>query len=170
MNIAGIREKLNESPAVVTAIAAGLILLTLIFAATQLGLFGSGLSTADDIEVFVSEDYQGYREGTAADLLETGPDGQPIAQAYVFRYPGGEPWVWYYERLSPALLQARARLDSGSATLDEQAELGAMAYDGREVMDPDAGRWVPMLGEEGTAIAQQPPPDAQGRPAEPVRP
>ena len=170
MNIAGLREKLNDNPAVVTAVAAGLILLILIFIASQLGLFGSSLPTAEDVEVFVSDDYKGYREGTAADLMEAGPNGQPIAQAFVYRYPGGEPWVWYFERLNPAYLQAVERAQSGSATSEQQMDLISLEYDAREVMDPEAGQWVPLLGEQGMAIAQEPPPDDQGRAAEIVRP
>ena len=140
----GIREQLNEHPSVVTAVTAGVLVLALIYMASQLGLFGGG---GPSTEVWYLEDGE-IVEGDYSEFLD--PASKKVIAHQVVPADGGEPVVWYYER-----------------NMAESVEAG---FPMSEIRLPNAERWVPMESNIGMQVMERVPTDDQGRPMVPYRP
>jgi hypothetical protein len=131
----GIREQINEKPAVATGITAGVLFLSLLFMLYQLGFFSSGPSVA---EVWYWEGGDEYRVGELTEMYEDDSASLIRAHRYVFE-EGGEPFVLYLSRVAR----------DGSSE-----EYGG--YDFLEVRTSADPTWIPMDSEAGYQITTPP--------------
>lgn len=129
----GIREQINEKPAIATAVTGSIIFLALIFMLYQLsffGLFGSGYRPPD--VYFQASDGSLYVDGL--DIMQERDGGEYPVRAYKVRYGEGEPFVYFLERYNP--------------DLEDQ-----FAYDSFEVRHPADDTWYPRFSAEGQSIS-----------------
>ncbi len=138
----GIREKLNENPAITTGVTAAIIVIALIFILYQ--------ALHDNTPKPQTEAYYSIDDGKnyfADDINQVAPfmkDGKEAVRAYVFSCDGGKnKWVAYLERYSKEsqkkILDARAKAD------DKQYDPMVMeeaAMNGLEIKKPGEGRWI----------------------------
>lgn len=164
-----LRDKLNENPAITTAVTLGVILCVLIFMVYQLGLFAGTRGDGGPSKIFLSDDGTSYYAGTTQDLYTLGPDGQPKAQAHVYQYPGQAPQIWYLERLHPEAVKFYKQMQAGH-TPESMMMLESMQYNANYVRRPNEAQWYDRRSPEGVAIATPPPPLANGDEAEPLTP
>ena len=160
-----LRDTINKNPGVATGVVAVLVVLAIGYALYSIGLFGGGAGVAGSGEVFIMETGDTYRPGQADEIYELSPNGEPNAIAYVFQYPGGEPFVHYFERLNPKALEAIKRLPADSTDFAVAMQREDINAAGREVRRPGETRWVPAQSEPGLQISDMPPPSEQGESA-----
>ena len=156
-----LRDKLNENPAITTAIAAGIILLALIFLGWSL-LSGDGSVVTDGgADAYYTTDGRTIEEGDYFDLYAQPVGGNEKFRAQVFRWgDGGEPFVGWMERLSPAAREAfQAAQASGTGDpLMAMAPEDSMSglFVARPPGDDGRVQWVPAASEQGQQIMQPP--------------
>jgi hypothetical protein len=143
----GIREKLNENPAITTGATIGIILLALIFIGYQ--LFSGGDGPQIQTTAYYTTDDSSPEGALAAmfadDVNKLPPfdkDGKQAYRAYVFSCDGGKTkWISYLQRYTA---EAKTKLEA--AQKNPQAEGPAMMemvyMTGIEVKKPGTGKWV----------------------------
>jgi hypothetical protein len=158
----GLRETLNEKPALAIGIAAGVLLLGLVLVIYQVLPRGGG--EASDVHYYTADGGSTWTPGPAEDFYTLGPEGSPRVRVRLYRWaPREEPFVGYLERATPDLI--RQRQQAGQA--------GAAGGSGRpevlelEVSRPGEVRWHRRTSREGQAIAS-PPRRPDGTVAQPV--
>jgi hypothetical protein len=143
----GIREKLNENPAITTGATIGIIVIALIFIGYQ--MFSGGNSAQIQTTAFFTTDDSSPAAALAAmfedDIKKVPPfskDGKDAYRAYVFTCDGGKnKWVAYLQRYTK---EAKAKLEAAQ-NKPENADPGAMEaiyMTGVEVKKPGTGTWV----------------------------
>lgn len=161
----GLREKLNENPAITTAVAAGIILLALIYIGWSLLPGGGATASADDEQFWYTTDNgQSWEPGTYFDIYEPGDDGQEQVRVYLFKWEeDGEPFIGWMERMTDDAKKTYREMQSAGEGGDPMMMMGPedMEMTGKLVAKPPANpgdnvRWVPAMSEQGMEIAQPP--------------
>lgn len=101
----GIREKMNENPAMTGGIVGVLIVLAIVWGYFQFRTPTPPRTAADATSAFFTEDDgKTYFPAPFSNLAKDfkGPNGKDAVRAYVFRYGKGEPFVAYMEKYTPA--------------------------------------------------------------------
>ncbi len=101
----GLRQKLNDNPALSVAITAVIILATLAFVVRSIWFGAEGGAIVTGVEgtaFFTIDDGQNWFVGDARQLPPFERDGKPTVRAKVFECPDGKEFVGYLERYSPA--------------------------------------------------------------------
>jgi hypothetical protein len=147
----GIRETLNEKPALTTGLTIGIIVIACAFILYY--AFSGGNQDA-----VLTKQYYTVDEGTT--LFEDNPpkvvpfqkDGKDAVQAMVFTCDGGKTrFVAYLERLSD---DTRKKIESLKPSEGGMAPEAAMILmEGSEVKKPHEGNWVKRNSPEGQKIA-----------------
>ena len=167
----GIRESVNENPAITTGVTAGIILLALIFIVYQ--LFSGGGATGQTItqEYFTTDNGATYFEDDLGKLTPFQKDGKEAVSAKVFRC-GGEPFVGYLEKLDPKTLAALAKTPKTDQNNPESAmQMEMMKQQGRLVKKPADAKWVQANSPDGMkSQAVQCPSGGKPEDLEPVYP
>jgi hypothetical protein len=145
----GIREKLNENPAITTGATIGIIAIAVIFIGYQL-FSGSG-SVKIPTETWYTTDDSSPEGALAAmfadDINKIPPitkDGKEAYRAYVFTCDGGKTkFVAYLLRYTK---DAKAKLEAAMANPEQQrADPGlqeTLAQNGAEVKRPGKDPWI----------------------------
>lgn len=145
----GIREKLNENPAITTVATAAIVVVALIFIGYQ--LLGSGDSIAIQTKSWYTTDDSSPEAALAAmfadDINKVPPitkDGKDAYRAYVYSCDGGKTkFVAYLMRYTK---DAKAKLETGLANKSQPTDPGMqemLAQTGAEVKKPgDKAGWV----------------------------
>ncbi len=150
----GLRDTINEKPAVAYAIFGVLVVLGILLLLWNFGVFG-GPSTGSG-EIFITSDKgQTYEPAERQALRAKGADGQPVVQAHVFQFPGDEPTVAYLERFNPQALEMMLRSQNAD---DARAgmQVNQMEAQSREVAAPGTDQWHDVYTREGQAIIKIP--------------
>ncbi len=143
----GIREQINEKPAIVTAATAGILFLALLWMSFQLGFFGKPSAPASAYfwlgdNRFVIGDMRSYYESDPLD------PSRPVIAYRVKPSGGGELVLWYLQRLTT-----------------EQGN-GVAA----EIRTPTMSRWVSINSPEAAEIRRNVPLDGDGQVMVPHQP
>lgn len=150
----GIRESVNENPAITTGVTAGIILLALVFIVYQLfsgGGAGGGGGTITQ-QYYTVDDGATYFEDDLGKVTPFQKDGKEAVTAYVFKC-GGDPFVGYLERLDARTQAALAKMPQGAQANPESAmQLEMMKQQGREVKKPGAGKFVNANSPDGQKV------------------
>lgn len=156
----GIREKLNENPAITTGVTIGIIVIALFYIIdSQITnfIFGdnpnSGRITA---MYYTTDDGATYFEDEAEKLPPFQKDGKDAVRCYVYSCDGKKTkFVAYLERLTPEVKKKIE--DSRKAPHDPNgvpaADIDMLQNDGTEVKKPGTGKWVKRNTPEGEALA-----------------
>jgi hypothetical protein len=143
----GIREKLNENPAITTGATIGIIVIALIFIGYQ--IFSSGQSYNIPTSAFFTTD-DSSPDAALANLFEDDiqklppfdHNGKQAYRAYVFSCDGGKnKWVGYLERYSKEA--QKAITDARASNKPETQPMMDMAMmSGVEVKRPGDKVWI----------------------------
>lgn len=169
----GLREKLNENPAITTAVAAGIILLALIFLGwSLLPRGGSTMAAGENDAYYTTDNGKTFEEGGYFDLYNQPVGGNEKYRVQVFKWKdGGEPFIGWMERLSPDARKAYKEAQeqgTGDPMMmmgPEDAMIGLFVAKPPQNGDP---QWVRADTPEGNQIMQ--PPVRDGQRAIPVYP
>lgn len=168
----GIREKLNENPAITTGVTAAIIVVALIIIGWQ--LFGGGGPRIPTKAYFTVDDGQTW---FADDINKIPPfehNGQQAYRVHLYTCDGGRNVFpthleRYTDQAKAALLRAREGEQTGDMdpALYEQAEMGTEI---KKARDPNA-RWIPQRDYERAGEIMNPIcPDGTQNNIEPVYP
>ena len=165
----GIREKLNENPAVSGAIVGAVILIAILLIYFQnrspntgpVALAKSAFFTEDDGQTYYPGDYTGL----AKDL---GANGKPVARARVFQYASEKPFVAWVEKYTDAAKQKLIRFYSIAANLQKPPpeELDSELL----VKKPGGKTWISLRGNAAQAKEIRTLPAKGGQEAKAVTP
>ena len=162
----GLRQTLNEKPAVGYGLAAGAVLLVAVVLFLQFR--GGGPRAAPETEFFTVDDGQTWFEAPATSYPPFEHEGRTAYRAAVFECDG-EEFVGYVQRYTPDI---RERL-AAAAAAGETPDTGLMMESqmaGLEVRRPDEEVWVgAQEGEAFSRVTDVRCPDGDGR-ARPVFP
>ncbi len=142
----GIREKLNDNPAITTGATATIVVVAIAFIVWQLMPNNPKIST---------EDYYTVDDGTSwfkDDIKKIPPyshDGKDAVRARVFKCPSGSAFVGYLEKYSP---EAKKQLEATQAPPPTTGgppmgpafnpAMEAMLINGRLVKKPGDKAWI----------------------------
>jgi hypothetical protein len=170
----GLREKLNENPAITTAVAAGIILVALIFLGWNLLPGGGNTAAIGENDAFYTTDNgQSWEPGGYFDIYEASAGGQEKFRAKLFKWTeDGEPFVGWMERVTPEAAQAYRDSQASGAGDPLMMMAPEDAMTGLYVARPPSGdgepQWFAANSEQGSEIMQ--PPLQDGQRAIPVYP
>lgn len=99
----GIRETVNKNPGL--AIGATIALIVVAVAVIVMQLRGRKVEAITDKCWFSSDDGKTWFKDSVANDSPFTKDGKEAVRAYVYKCPGGEPFVGYLERFSPEALE-----------------------------------------------------------------
>lgn len=144
----GIREKLNENPAITTGATIGIIVIALIFIGYQ--IFSSNNTGQIQTEGWYTTDDSSPEAAMAAlfedDINKIPPfqkDGKNAYRAYVFSCDGGKTkWIAYLQRYTD---EAKKKIEAATADPNKAAEPGMMEMvqmTGLEVKKPGPAAWI----------------------------
>ena len=143
----GIREKLNENPAITTGATIGIILIALIFIGYQ--LFSSN-SAEIPTGAFYTTDDSSPEAAMAAlftdELDKLAPfkkDGKDAYRAFVYTCDGGKTkWVAYLQRYTKEAQTKLAAAREKPETMAQPGMMDMLNITGVEVKKPGQGEWV----------------------------
>ncbi len=168
----GIREKLNDNPAITTGITAGIIVIALIVIGWQ--LMSSGRPEIPTQAFYSIDDGASYFPDNINLFPPFKKDGKDAVRAHVFRCDGGEPFIAYLERYTP---EAKAKMEAMQTKTQEGGPDPGMYDDvqmtGQEVKAPKTGDkgWVKMVDYQSSQDITSPKcPDGTTNKLEPVYP
>lgn len=137
----GIRETLNNNPAITT----GATLLIIVFAIAFIiySSTGGGTPKPPTKAYFTVDDGKTWFPDDITLIPPFDKDGKQAVRAHIFSCKGGdEPFVAYLERHTP---EAKATLEKYRANPDQAPPDGMLIADtGTEVKKPGVGNWVSM--------------------------
>lgn len=150
----GIRETLNQNPAIATGGTAGIIIIALIFILWQtIGGSGGSASGGGDESYFTVDDGKTFFADSNKLVAPFDKDGKQAYQAFVYSCDGGSTkFVGYLKRYTTA---AKAKIEEShknpnqtDPTLWETLEMSGAEY--RKPGDPE-GKWINQAGKDGYA-------------------
>lgn len=149
----GIRESLNENPAITTGVTAGIIGIAILFIVYQIFFSGPGTGSIITEQYYTVDDGANYFADELSKLTPFDKDGKPAVTAYVFRCDGGDEFVGYLERFTETVRKEAAKLGPAAAeNPEQQMQLEMLKQQGREVKKPGAGNWVDAMSPEGMQV------------------
>jgi hypothetical protein len=148
----GIREKLNEKPAITTGVTIGIIVIAFAFILYQ--VFGG-----DGSSVTIPDQFYTVDEGATRftdDPSRAAPfqhEGKEAVRAFVYTCDENKTsFVGYLERLSPEAKKKYDALPATSADSPPSLEADTIMSEGSEVKKPKVGKWVKRNSAEGEKI------------------
>lgn len=139
----GIREKLNERPALTTGITLAMIVVVLIIIVIQLKPSSSAPSA--DKAWYSDDDGKSYYKAESPLVTPVNKGGKEQVRAYVYKCKGTDAFVGYLERFSVA---ARKRIEQAKAAGDPlDLAIEQVGEQGREVKRPGAKTWTNLLSD-----------------------
>jgi hypothetical protein len=146
----GIRETLNEKPALTTGITIGIIVLVLAIILFQMrrggGSTSGGGAGVTGKSFFSTDDGATYFPEDSSKIPPFDYKGKTAVRAYVFSCDG-KPFVAYLQRYTP---EAKKQLEAGQARGPGTVVIGAET--GAEVKAPRKGDWVKSSDPKGQAL------------------
>ncbi len=165
----GIREKINEKPAVAGTVVGVVIVLAIVWIYFQNRSPNTGPAAAAEAAFYSEDDGQTYFAGEYANLGKDfkGPNGKEAVRAYVFRYGREKPFVGYLEKFTPAGKQIVSKFyaDPANAKLPPPPEAVLEVL----VKKPGEKNWVSMK-DRGAAVMVRSVPPRSDQPAQIVQP
>lgn len=168
----GIREKLNDNPAITTGITAAIIVIALIFIGVQ--LFSSNRPPIPTKAWYTADDGETYKAFERDLIPPFEREGKTWVGAVVFRCKKGKPFVSYVQRYTP---KAKAALEAANETMDKgeipSPDIDQIREMGLEIKKPGAPEsdWVSQMNyEKAAAITRVQCPDGTIEGIEPVVP
>jgi len=158
----GIREKLNDKPAVAAGIGVGAVVLAAVVLVTQLS-HGGGPS---DSAYFTTDDGKTWFADDASNIPPFAKDGKEAVRAYVFEC-GGKQFVNHLERFTPErkklMIDTAAAQKAGQPLPPPPAAASRTPMWGQEFKKPGDKEWVPAgnLAKTGPILNAKCP-DAKG--------
>jgi hypothetical protein len=169
----GIREQLNQNPAITTGITIGIIVIALGFIVWQI-FGGQGGPSAVTEMYYTVDDGQTYFSDDATKVAPFDYNGKEAVRAYVFKCADGKEFVAYLERMNKdvkakyeeALKAQQDPNNNGQAMMD--AEM--LAMEGTEVKKPGDPKWHKRQSAEAEKITMINCPDGNNAALEIVLP
>lgn len=135
----GIRQTLNENPAVSIGITAGIILIAIIIIVWEM-MPSRGGAAAGRQQFYTDDDGKTW---FADDATKIPPfkdkDGKMAVKAVLFRCKGSKPFVAYLEQFSP---EGVKKMEQARSQPGGSRALGAMMQQLTEVRKPGVSHWV----------------------------
>lgn len=154
----GIREKLNENPAITTGATIGIIVIALIFIGVQ--LFSGSNTGQIQTKAYYTTDDSSPEASLAAmfsDEIDKVPpfqkDGKDAYRVYVFSCDGGK--TKFISHLQRYTKDAKAKLEAAMADKNKPMEPGLMEMTqmtGVEVKKPGSGAWIKQSDYEKARV------------------
>ena len=139
----GIRQTINENPAMTAVATGGIILLALIFIIYQ-AFGGHGSSSGRLGKVFFSDDDgKTWFADDASKLPPIDHDGKPAYRALIYKCADGVEFCAFLERYSP---EAKAQMEEQAKNNPKMAPMLQMtaSLNGIQVKKPGLGDWITM--------------------------
>ncbi len=153
----GIRESLNQNPAITTGITIGIIVIALGFIVYQI-VGGDGAGSPVTEMYYTTDDGATYFADDANKVAPFDKDGKEAVRCYVFKCSDGKPFVAYLERMQKdakvkyeAALKASANAPEGAPP---SMDLEMIQMEGMEVKKPGDAKWAKRNGPEADRITQ----------------
>ncbi len=168
----GIRETLNQNPAITTGVTIGIIVIALGFIGWQV-LSGDGAPSAVTKMYYTVDDGATYFADDANKLSPFDHEGKPAVRCYVFTCDKKKSqFVAYLERLTPeaqkkmaAALEAQKKAVPTAPGANVPGPFGPetdfIAQEGTEVKKPGAPKWFKRNSVEGEKAVQPSCPDGK---------
>jgi hypothetical protein len=164
----GIRETLNQNPAITTAATGGIILIALIFIIYQ--MVGGGGPRIQTTAYYTVDDGKTWFPDSIERIPPFDRGGQEAVRAHVFSCRGGrDAFVAYLEKYTP---EAQKRLEAARAN-PEASDPGIMEtvyMTGVLVKKPGQGDWVNSMDPRAQEVTAITCPDGTTNNLEPVLP
>ena len=157
----GIREKLNENPAITTGATIGIIVIALIFIGVQ--LFSSSNTGQIQTEAYYTTDDSSPEKALGAmfaDSIDKLPpfqkDGKDAYRVYVFTCDGGK--TKFISHLQRYTKEAQTKIAAAMADKSKPMDPGVMEMTqmtGIEVKKPGPGPWVKQADYEKARLVTE---------------
>ena len=163
----GIREQLNQKPAIVTGATIGVIVLALIFIVYELhGSSTEGQVSASASRYYSDDDGATYFADAASKMAPFDHNGKPAAVAYVYKCKDGKPFVAFLQRYTQKGLKTITQYqnDKDKAQMVAQAMMeelevsrpGVGEKGWYKIMSPNAAKVMAVNCPAGGADVPQP--------------
>lgn len=164
----GIRETLNQNPAITTGVTIGIIVIALGFIVWQI-IGGDGSPNAVTEMYYTTDDGANYFADDANKLSPFQHEGKEAVRCYVFTCDDRKTqFVAYLERLTPdakkkmeAAMEAQKKADPNNQGGPPPVDTEYIAQEGTEVKKPGAPKWVRRNSTEGEKVIQPTCPDGK---------
>lgn len=170
----GIREQLNEKPAITTGATIGIILLALIFIVYEIHGSGSGSFKIPTQRYYSDDDGASYFSDDIKLVAPFDHNGKPAVQAVVYRCHGGKPFVGYLQRYTDKGAQELRKLSSmpPDSPSPQQVSVDQIQMTEMEFSAPNAGAkgWVRAGSRATDSLMNVKCPDGSTETLEPVEP
>ncbi len=149
----GIRESLNQNPAVTTGVTIGIIVLALIIILYQ--AFGGGGPTGGSSGgggklFFTDDDGKNYFADDASKIPPFDHGGKTAVRAYVFSC-NGKQFVSYLERYNA---DAKKKMEAAKAAGKDTVAMQSIQMGGMEVKRPGDKDWVSQTDPRAVKVVQ----------------
>ncbi len=154
----GIRESLNQNPAITTGITIGIIVMALGFIVWQIvGGDGGGGSVVTEM-YYTTDDGATYFADDANKVAPFDKDGKEAVRCYVFKCADGKPFVAYLERMQKdAKAKYEAAMNAAAAPTPgapPSMDMEMIQMEGMEVKNPGDPKWSKRNGPDADKITQ----------------
>lgn len=148
----GIREALNQKPAIAAAAGTGLLAVGIAIAVwtnrPEADRVSRAYYTDDDGRTFFADDVDR--------IYPFDRNGKPAYRAYVYQCGSDKPFVSYVARYTDAARTKMAALSAKPTDPEAASEFAQLRNNSVEVKKPGDTSWVPELGAQGGKIAMHP--------------
>ena len=146
----GIRETLNKNPGITTGATAAIILIAIGFIIYQLS--GGGAPSVATEAYFTIDDGKTWFADDINKIPPFDKDGKQAVKAYVYKCPGGDPFVSHLERYTP---EGKKALEAAQKSNDPNnpVVLEDVMANGVEVKKPGADPVKGWAKQSNSAIA-----------------
>ncbi len=152
----GIRETVNQNPAITTGVTIGIIVIALGIIMYQ--LFGNSGYRVVTENYYTIDDGQSYFTDEANKVAPFDKDGKQAVRCYVFKCSDGKPFVAYLERMNEKFKDKYAEALKAQQNPDNAGQAGMEAEEfrmqGQEVKKPGDEKWVNQQSPEAEKITQ----------------
>jgi hypothetical protein len=150
----GIREQLNQKPAITTGVTIAIIVIAFAFILYQL-IGGDGSTSVPTKQYYTTDDGKNLFSDDPAKVPPFDHEGKPAVRAMVFTCDARKTqFVAYLERMTP---EAKAKLEAAEANktpspTDPMPDREMLLMEGVEVKKPNDTKWIKRASAEGSKI------------------
>ncbi|HEY8665465.1 MAG TPA: hypothetical protein VIL86_02310 [Tepidisphaeraceae bacterium] len=161
----GIREKLNENPAITTGATAGIIIIALIFIIWSVK--GPSVPNAPTKAYYTIDDGASYFADDIQKIAPFDHDGKQAVRCYVWKCKGGKPFISHLEKYTDEakkqIEEAMKQMPQGPNGKSPAGPMPMMMIEstmtGKLVKKPGKGEWLNQVAPEAQEVTKLQCPD-----------